>query len=390
MVFTYRDVWPLATFTLRPADGGEGGILWAKYSLLTIAGVAIPLLVPRQYTPADPKHPWKPVPEQTACLLSMMLYLWLDPTVYKAYKVPHLPLEDLPPLADYDSSSHLVKRAFKHLDPFQTKSRRHLFFGLMTVFRKEYMVLALMLTIQNVTSFASPLGIKNLLRYLETDGVGATVRPWVWVSWLLVGPMVGSVAIQWYIFTTTRMLVRTTGIITQLIFAHALRIRMKAEVPDSHVSSTVTTAVGTPDNASVAETEGAHSQSQTEGESHSPTSSEDETVRASTASISESTASAKGKRKSKAPSEAGESKKEEPKKSADAKAGNLVGKINNLVTTDLDNLINGRDFLFIGEWSRSTSGSLSGLTQTRWRTVIEVPLQLALCIWFLYSILGWR
>lgn len=358
VIFTYRDIWPLATFTLQPADGSEGGIFWAKYALLTIAGVAVPLLVPRQYTPADPENPWKPIPEQTACLLSMMLYLWLDPTVYKAYKVPHLPLEELPPLADYDSSSHLVKRTFKHLDPFQTKSRRHLFFGLMTVFRKEYMVLALMLTIQNVTSFASPLGIKNLLRYLETDGAGATVRPWVWVSWLLIGPMVGSVAIQWYIFTTTRMLVRTTGIITQLIFAHALRIRMKAEVPDSPASSTVTTAVGTPDNASIAETDGAHSQSQTEaeGENHSPASSEDETVRASTVSISDSTASAKGKRKSKAPSEAGEGKKEEPKKSVDAKAGNLVGKINNLVTTDLDNLINGRDFLFIGERGGLTSG----------------------------------
>lgn len=283
----------------------------------------------------------------------MMLYLWLDPTVYKAYKVPHLPLEQLPPLADYDSSSHLVKRTFKHLDPFKTKSRRHLFFGLMTVFRKEYMVLALMLAIQNVTSFAGPLAIKNLLRYLETDGVGASVRPWLWISWLLIGPVIGSVAIQWYIFTTTRMLVRTTGIITQLIFAHSLRVRMKAEVSDSPTGSTVTTAVGTPDNASIAETDGAHSQSQTEAEAgnHSPASSEDETVRAS---ISGSTTSTKDNRKSKAPSELGEGKKQETKKS-DSSAGNLVGKINNLVTTDLDNLINGRDFMFIGQWIGSTS-----------------------------------
>ncbi|KZT65009.1 P-loop containing nucleoside triphosphate hydrolase protein, partial [Daedalea quercina L-15889] len=307
-VFIYRDIWPLTTFTLQPADRAEGGLLWAKFAVLTIAGVAVPLLVPRQYTPADPKNPWKPIPEQTASLLSMMLYLWLDPTVFEAYRVPHLPIERLPPLADYDSASHLVKRSFKHLDPFMVKN---------------------------------PLGIKNLLGYLETDGEGAVVRPWVWISWLFIGPMIGSVALQWYIFTTTRMLVRTTGIITQLVFAHALRIRLKAEVPDTPASSTVTTAVGTPDNAS-----------------------EDETARAST--ISSST---KGKGKSKVSSEGGESRKEGTKNSEDAKGANLVGKINNLVTTDLDNLINGRDFLFI---------------------VVEIPLQLGLCIWFLYAILGWR
>ncbi|KZT67587.1 P-loop containing nucleoside triphosphate hydrolase protein [Daedalea quercina L-15889] len=363
-VFVYRDIWPLATFTLQPADSAEGGLLWAKFSVLTIAGVAVPLIVPRQYTPADPKNPWKPIPEQTASLLSMMLYLWLDPTVFEAYRVPHLPIERLPPLADYDSASHLVKRSFKHLDPFMVKKSRHLFFGLMTVFRKEYMVLALMMTIFTCTSFASPLGIKNLLGYLETDGEGAVVRPWVWISWLFIGPMTGSVALQWYIFTSTRTLVRTTGIITQLVFAHALRIRMKAEVPDTPASSTVTTAVGTPDNTSVADMEGPHSQSATDGEQHGPGSSEDETVRASTISSS----STKGKGKSKVPSEGGESGKERQKKSEDAKGVNLVGKINNLVTTDLDNLINGRDFLFI---------------------VVVVPLQLSLCIWFLYAILGW-
>ncbi|TFY70118.1 hypothetical protein EVJ58_g61 [Rhodofomes roseus] len=367
-IFVYRDVWPLATFTLQPVDRAEGGLLWAKFALLTVAGVAVPLLVPRQYTPADPKDPWKPIPEQTSSLLSMMLFLWMDPTVIEAYKVPHLPLDRLPPLADYDSAKHLVKRSFKRLDPFQVKNQRHLFFGLMSVFRTEYIVLAITLSIQVITAFASPLGIRNLLRYLEADGQGAVVRPWVWISWLFIGPMVGSVALQCYIFTTTRMLVRTTSIITQLLFEHSLRIRMKAEVPDSPASSTVTTAVGTPDNASIAETEGVPSQSPTEGENHSPAGSEDETVRASTISVTSTSTTAKGKRKSKALSQAGEGKTEGPKKSEEAKGGNLVGKINNLVTTDLDNLINGRDFLFI---------------------VIEIPLQLSLCIWFLYSILGW-
>ena len=52
-------------------------------------------------------------PEQTASILSVAVYTFLDAIIWKAYKVPHLPLEELPPLADYDYAKNLVKRAFK-------------------------------------------------------------------------------------------------------------------------------------------------------------------------------------------------------------------------------------------------------------------------------------
>ena len=41
-----------------------------------------------------------------------MLYGWMDPTVWKAYKQTHTKLEDLPPLADYDCTKNLVKQSF--------------------------------------------------------------------------------------------------------------------------------------------------------------------------------------------------------------------------------------------------------------------------------------
>ncbi|KAH9932480.1 uncharacterized protein B0H18DRAFT_1115738 [Fomitopsis serialis] len=143
-------------------------------------------------------------------------------------------IEKLPPLADYDSAKHLVKHSFKRLDLFQVAKQRHILLGLMAVFLTEYIVLAITLTIQVVTFFASPLGIRNLLHYLETRRT-ATARSRVrgCGCWLFVGPMVGSIALQVYIFTMTRMLVRTMSIITQLLFEHSLRIRMKAEVADS-------------------------------------------------------------------------------------------------------------------------------------------------------------
>lgn len=54
VVYLYRDVWPLATFTLTPADAAEGPMLWAKLSVLSVAAVVVPLFMPRQYVPVDP------------------------------------------------------------------------------------------------------------------------------------------------------------------------------------------------------------------------------------------------------------------------------------------------------------------------------------------------
>ncbi|KAH7904045.1 hypothetical protein BJ138DRAFT_980496, partial [Hygrophoropsis aurantiaca] len=65
--------------------------------------------------------------------------------------------------------------------------------------------------------------------YIETDGKGAIIRPWIWIAWLFFGPMANSISFQWYIFLATRTLVRTEGTIIQLVFSHSLRIRMKAE-----------------------------------------------------------------------------------------------------------------------------------------------------------------
>ena len=55
IVFAYRNIYPLGTFTLEPLDLHEGWCLWAKLPVLTFAAVVIPSFVPTQYVPFDPK-----------------------------------------------------------------------------------------------------------------------------------------------------------------------------------------------------------------------------------------------------------------------------------------------------------------------------------------------
>jgi hypothetical protein len=141
---------------------------------------------------------------------------------------------------------------------------------------------------------------------METRGEGATVQPWVWVAMLFFSPVIGSLAWQWHLYTSVRVffsfakglsywcvktgcLVRAQAMMTQLIFEHALRIRMKTETGSS--------------------------------------------------------TSDKGKRDTD-----DNDAKDGSKKVGEKSDGNIVGKINTLVGTDLDNIMNGRDFLMLSEW----------------------------------------
>lgn len=42
----------------------------------------------------------------------MALYLFLDPYIWLGYRLPHLPLDKLPPVADYDYTKNLVKKSY--------------------------------------------------------------------------------------------------------------------------------------------------------------------------------------------------------------------------------------------------------------------------------------
>ena len=120
-------------------------------------------------------------------------------------------------------------------------------------------------------------------------------------------------------------MVQVQAIITQLVFDHALKIRVKTEVASSTPASS---AVTTPDTASLAES--------VEGGSASETETETQTA------VSEST-TPKHKRTSSESGESSTTKASEKAPDADAKSGNLVGKLNNLVTSDWTIISNGSD-----------------------------------------------
>ena len=92
-----------------------------------------------------------------------------------------------------------------------------MFFGLMKIFRPEYVIMCLLLVVmvgillmerehtrltpifQSLSSFLSPIAINGLLTYLGEGGKDAVIRPWVWIFLLFFTPIVGSVSLQWLV-----------------------------------------------------------------------------------------------------------------------------------------------------------------------------------------------
>ncbi|EED80206.1 predicted protein [Postia placenta Mad-698-R] len=366
-VYVYRDVWPLATFALSPHDAAEGVILWVQLADLTFAAVFVPLSIPRRYTPVDPKNPSsEPHPEQTASVISRMIFTWLDKTVLKAYRVPHLPIEELPPLADYDQAHNLVQRSFKELDPFQVTKGRHVAWGLAKTFRRDLSIMALMQFLFVVARFSDPIGIRNLLWYMETGGEGAVVKPWVWISWLFLGPAARVTILSYYFFLSEHILVRIEAILTQLVFDHALRMRIMADVPETSTSTGSTTVASTPDTASFAESGSTRTHT-------NAANSEDDVTLSGTNTAAGETTTTQGKDKSKVSVQQSQKDSSGPSASSEdtqTEGSNVTGKVNNLITTDLDAIAGARDIFQFGK-IRGVHAEKMNKTDVRVQAVTE-------------------
>ncbi|KZT60648.1 P-loop containing nucleoside triphosphate hydrolase protein, partial [Calocera cornea HHB12733] len=358
LIFVWRNILPLTTFTGVPADGTLPWLLWTRGSFVTLVGVALPAFMPRLYIPYDPANPApNPAPEQTASIFSFLFFFFLEPIIFAAWRIPQLPYDELPPLPDSDWSDNLRARAMDALDPVRRramgKKQRHLFWGLMDVFRWDYTKMSCYLLIQCLCRSLGPIGINRLLTFMEHHGTDATIRPWVWILFIFLGPTLKSLIFNMYIFTSTQMMVQAESILTQVIFEHALRVRL---TDDAMISASPAPASGTA----------------TATRSDEQSTSTPGTLRAETPTLVGTNTSGGGKATtaSTAPSSPDDDKgkNRSPGAASTNKAMHLSAKINNLFGTDIGNLIDGRNFLML---------------------LIDIPVEAVLCVCFLWIILSW-
>ncbi|KAI0344132.1 multidrug resistance-associated ABC transporter [Trametopsis cervina] len=333
VIFAYRNIWPLATYKLLPADRAEGAMLWIKGAILAVGAVVVPLVIPHELVfRLEKKMDEKPNPEQTASLLARLFFAYMDRFVLKAYRAPKFTTDQLPPLCEDDETEVLMARAYPILDPLQNKSNRHIFFGLLRVFMWEHLEEIYLLVIMVLADFMQPLGINRLLAYVESNGRDAYVRPWFWCLFLFVGQISLSLISGRYMIIMGRIIARTQGVVTQLIFDHSLRVRAfsadASKKPAVAVSAAASTSAGGDDETTL-------------------------NAESSTApSIDQSATTVV----------------EEVVEPAEKSSSTSMGTLNNLIATDVANIDEGQYWILTGFYT---------------------PFQIVVSIVFLYVVLDW-
>ncbi len=294
--------------------------------------------------------------------------MFLDKLILKAWKTPSLPYDELPPMTDYDRAAYLAKVHMHKLDPVIRKQRglrpRHLIWGIIGTFWREASVMMSMVVIKSSSEFAGPIGINRLLTYLQKGESSSEIRPWVWILLLFLGPTIGTIAFQLYIFTSTRAITRAEAIFTQLIFDQALRIKMRDDV-DSEKEAGPLSGADTP--AILVE--------DTSDLVHGLTTIEETTSENAGTLVGQaqgngstngdaSSTSSKGKKKAAAAAAVAAAEGAASK----SHSKNIGGKINTLMGSDIDALVEGRDVFLV---------------------VLYSPLQIIFAVIFLWQILGW-
>ncbi|KAH8113755.1 P-loop containing nucleoside triphosphate hydrolase protein [Phellopilus nigrolimitatus] len=340
IVYFVLDAWPYATLNSMPFDSASDPVTWARLSLLAFASVIVPLIMPRPFRPLTPED--EPSQEDTVSLLSRYTYSYLDKIVFYAYRVPDITVADMPRLPARERIEALGQRALEAMDPMDSQvGNRHVLWGVAKLWGKDYAFMTLWMSLHALTEFASPYGMKNLLLYLETGTPPMGLRPWVWILVLTIGPILSAGLFTQVLFDAARTMVEATSVFTYLVFHHALRIRLKSDALDN-------------------EKDGPKEKDTKKGADTSPQASvEPATTDAETPADSEDVAMTTAAASDTEPVPEGGHVKE--------KTGHLVGKINNLITTDM------------------------GAIQNTYY-IVSFPaavLQLVVSVIFLYSLLGW-
>ncbi|KAF8309572.1 P-loop containing nucleoside triphosphate hydrolase protein [Clavulina sp. PMI_390] len=231
-VYFYRDIYPLCTYTKEPMDITEGKLLWVRLGLLALVSLVIPFVAPREYNPIDPENPNEPNPEQLASTASLISFSFMSSLIATSSKNPHIPFDLLPTLGDRDRAAYLNEFSRDYVRPSVAKRRGSFRWRLLTMWWRRFAVMFGWTFSRAVWAFLVPMSLNQILRIIETKGKGATLRPWVWIIVFFIAPVLSTVSFQMHIYNSAHLVVQMESILTQAIFEHALRIRMKTTPSD--------------------------------------------------------------------------------------------------------------------------------------------------------------
>ncbi|CCC06964.1 hypothetical protein SMACR_00970 [Sordaria macrospora] len=185
----------------------------------------IALVTPREWGPppaienmAVYKHisEAEPTGEETNSWFGLYFsFGWLTPLIWKGWHT-QIDIDDLPGLPWYDEPSLLLDRILKVRERYKTTMWTVFYFQ-----RSEIVAMCLWIGVAFALELVAPYAMYQILNYISAPE-DAVLHPVIWLALLFIGPMARSIAMQQYIFTGTRFVVRLKSAMTQELYHRAL------------------------------------------------------------------------------------------------------------------------------------------------------------------------
>ncbi|EFX02441.1 ABC multidrug transporter [Grosmannia clavigera kw1407] len=199
----------------------------SRWLVLKLASAILALLCafvsPREWKPLPlsfglaQRELSEPSPEQTCSYFSYyMSYGWLTNLILRGTR-RRLVLQDTLPLPEYDEPLMWKERIMEAREKYKTTAKT-----LAYALRESIAAMVFFSALTAVAGFISPLALYRLLHHIQEPEL-STVRPWIWVALLFIGPVLRSSCYQQYIFNSTRLIVRTKMCLIQELYAKAGR-----------------------------------------------------------------------------------------------------------------------------------------------------------------------
>ncbi|KAI0915035.1 ABC transporter [Ustulina deusta] len=187
------------------------------------AAVILAASTPREWIPpsidldlSDKIPTPEPSPEETCSWIGYYAtYEWLTPLLLRGFR-RQMTIEELPKLPCYDEPFVLLSRILTA----RAKSSSS-FSTIIRYLKPELTSMAFLAIIAFTVELLSPFALYKLLGYIGSPET-ASVRPWIWLILLSIGPFSRTVAFQQYIFVGTRVIVRIKAALTQELYYKAM------------------------------------------------------------------------------------------------------------------------------------------------------------------------
>ncbi|KAF2457222.1 ABC transporter type 1, transmembrane domain-containing protein [Lineolata rhizophorae] len=225
--FIYGFMWIFTVILFRseivhPRSSLARGLTIADFALVTLLGL-VALTSRKGNRPVELEHEGElePSKEQTASVLSLATFSWVDAIVWKGYmKTYELP--DVWNLAPKDKAARVLA------DYRQIKKTTRLTWHLLGYFRRGLILQALWAGFSGLLIFVPTLLLKAILEYVERPEHVPRNAAWLYVILLFVSGCVSALADGQALWLGRKICIRLRAVIIGEIYTKALKRRVSA------------------------------------------------------------------------------------------------------------------------------------------------------------------